>query len=346
MHLRFGLFFTVIIISCFSQQVVSQMRVPSVIEPEIVGNCFIYHLREMDQYAPIGNLQQVCSSPKGWSPATHAYVFAFTAINSFYNAEYASCGSYGCTSIGKDMRIVLVGDPIPRAYIATSEGVPAVTLVITTSLVDFVQRNGHALMNDLLEDPKLAPEGLDAWLMDLFALGGKSCSLPLRWNTTSLSPKIGEQTVLQLAGITYQFLFAHEIAHLQTNRTCGYKNDPARSSEMNSQGVEMACDKIAFENLAKAELAMPLFTVATFIGWEHYISLKKPKLMAEFPGGSLEFREAFPALGLKERSRKLVAAWERACSDGRASVMCIRREELLEKARSIINTPAPCECVP
>jgi hypothetical protein len=347
LRLILGLFFFALLISCAGQQTLGQMRGPGQVQPDIVGNCFIYHLRTLDEYVPAGTnfKRDVCGSPRGWSPATHAYVFLFPAINSLYNAEKAFCGSYGCTSAGKDMRLVLVGDPLPNAYIA-SETPRDVTLVVTTTLVDFVQRNGHALMNDLLEDPQLAPQGFDAWVASLRALGGKSCSLPVKWNTTSLSPKIGEDTVLRLAGMTYQFLFAHEIAHLRTNRTCGYQNNPALSTEKNSQGIELACDKIAFETLAKADLVIPVFTVATFMGWQHYLTLRRPRLMADYPGGQLKFKESFPALGFKERSQALVGAWERACSGGRATPMCQMKNEILKTANKIINSAPPSECVP
>src|SRR5215213_1631517 len=349
MRIIIGLFFAAVIVACSGQRAVGQMRLSfDELEPEIVGNCFIYHLRAMDEYPKVGQLQsKVCSSPKGWSPARHVPFFLHIALNSYYNAERATCGSYGCSSTGKDMRLILVGDPLPRAYVATSDGAPAINLIITTTLVDFIQRSAHMLANDMLEDPKLAPEGYYAWLASLRELGGKSCSLPVKWTNTSLSPRIGEQNVYRVAGTTYQFLFAHEMAHLRTtNNACGYKSNQALTAEMNSQGVELACDKLAFDTLAKADMALPLFTVATFMGMQHYLTLKKPQLMAQFPGGPASFREAFPALGFKERSQELVTAWKGACPIGRPAAMCQMQEVMAVEARKIIDSPPPCECVP
>jgi hypothetical protein len=335
----------------FLQQSASAQMLGPEVQPQKYGKCLIYHLRKLDQYASDKNLDSVCNSSKGWSAEAHDFVFRSRAIVAFYNAESAYCRPVGCISTDKDMRLVLVGDPLPNALIVPQKGRAAnepddVTIIITTTLVDFVLRNAHALMNDLLEDPQLAPQGFYAWLEGLRALGGKSCSLPVKWNTMSVSPKLNEDKLIRVAMTTFQILFAHEIAHLTSNQSCGYKINPALSSGINILGVERACDKMAFAQLSKSGLAMPLFAVATLVGWEHYVTLKRPQLIKEFPGGELKFKETFPVLNMRDRSQALVDDWEATCRSGLKSPMCVYWQEAVAEAKKIINSPAPGECIP
>jgi hypothetical protein len=327
----------------------AQMLGPEV-KPQKLKNCFVYHLRNLDTYAS-ADLKEVCSAPRGWSPDSHNFVFTSRAIMAFYNAEIAYCGAAGCASVGKDMRLVLVGDPLPNIFIAPAKAREAnepdsITIIVTTTLVDFVLRNAHALMNDLLEDEQLKAQGYQVWLDQLRALGGRSCSLPVTWNTVTVSPKLTEDILTRTAMTTFQFLFAHELAHLLLKQTCGYKVDQTLTLRQNAQGIERACDKTAFAQLAKSEMAMPLLPIATLVAWEHYITLKRPQLIRDFPGGETKFVQAFPVLDLKDRSQLLLDQLQAVCSSSPNRPMCAFWQDFRLAAKRIIESPPPTPCNP
>jgi hypothetical protein len=329
-----------------------QMLYPGQIQAQKYNNCIIYHLRKLDSYASNADLKDICSSPKGWSPTLHDPIFKAPAVSAFYNAEKAYCDKEGCSTVGKDMRLVLVGDLLPHASISTNKAVgpkdvDAVNLVVTTTLMDFVQKTTHVLLNDLSEDPKFASQGFKAWIGRLRALGGKCCILNVRWNFSGeMPPEMTMDNLLRATMTSYQIIFAHELAHLRFNQNCGYRTNSSITSEMNALGVEKACDKIALEQLTKAGIGMPFFAVGTFMSWQHYVTLRKPRLMSEFPGGPTKFKETFPALNLKERAQALVDIWESACRGGLKAPMCTFWENNVTEAKKIINMQAPVECIP
>jgi len=337
-----NILFVIIVLPLPSQLAKGQMLVPAEITPQAFSNCLIYHLRKTDDLSTNEDLKDVCNSPKGWSPTLHSPIFIVPAVDALYTAEKAFCGAPGCASTGKDMRLVLVGDPLPRAYVARSPDGSSLTIVFTTTLVDLIQRNTQALLNDLTEDPALAPEGFKAWLDSLRSLGGKSCSLPVQFNTRTLSPKISIELLRKGTVLTYAIVFAHEIAHVRVGQNCGYPNNSALTSTLNVLGVEKACDRIGLEQLTKEGIAVPLFAAASFVGWEHYITLKMPQLEKDTPG----FKELFPSLNFRERSRAMIDYWEKTCRGGLTAAMCHQAwPELVAEARKITDAPLPRECV-
>lgn len=334
--------FVLVLLPLLAQLAKGQMLVPAEITPQAFGNCLIYHLRKTDDLSSNEDLKGVCNLPKGWSPTLHSPIFIVPAVDALYTAEKVFCGAPGCASTGKDMRLVLVGDPLPRAYVARSPDGASLTIVFTTTLVDLIQRNTQALINDLTEDPALAPEGFKAWLDSLRSLGEKSCRLPVQFNTRTLSPKISIELLRKSTVLTYAIVFAHEIAHIRMGQNCGYPNNPALTSTMNALGIEKACDRIALEQLTKEGIAVPLFAAASFVGWEHYITLKMPQLEKDTPG----FKELFPSLNFRERSRAMIDYWEKTCRGGLTAAMCYQAwPELVADARKITDAPLPKECV-
>src|ERR1051326_1107230 len=335
------LFVTVILFLPW-KQTNGQMLGPAEITPQSFGKCLIYHLRKTDDLSGTGDLDAVCNSPKGWPPTVQSPIFIVPAVEALYTAEKAFCGAPGCASTGKDMRLVLVGDPLPNVYIAKSPDGSSVTIVFTTTLVDFIQRNTHALINDFTEDPALAPEGFKAWIESLRSQGGKSCSLPVQFNTRSLSSKIPIEMLRKSVVLTYAIVFAHELAHKQSGQNCGYQNNPALTSTVNGLNVEKACDRIGLEQLTKEGMAVPLFAAASFVGWEHYITLKMPQLEKDTP----RFKELFPSMNFREPSRAMVDYWEKTCRGGATGGMCLQYcSDAVEKARNIIEIPLPKECL-
>lgn len=330
----------------------AQMFEPGETGSQKVGaNCVVYHLRK-DKLSNDSDIALQCQSKKGWPATSHDVPFiVLPMINALYNAERAHCGSPGCSAPNKDIRLVLVGDPFPNLSITSSkaragEDTDAVTILITSTLIDFVLRTGHLVLNDLLEDAELAPQGFNAFLNNLQSLGGKSCSLPVQWNNFSVSKKINEDTIFRIAMTSFQILFAHELAHLLTNQTCGYKSDPKLSSDANTLALEKACDHIAFTVLVKQNMATPLFFTAVLVAWEDYMILKRPQFIRDFPGGELKFREAFPSLQFRERARSSVSEWEQSCKLNPNVQMCNFWEDAVRYSRKLIANVPPAPCVP
>ncbi|HEX7773348.1 MAG TPA: hypothetical protein VF435_13055 [Pyrinomonadaceae bacterium] len=337
-----NILFVTVMLFLPGQQANGQMLAPAEITPQSFNNCVIFHLRRTDDLSGNGDLTNVCNSPKGWSPTLHSPIFIVPAVDALYTAEKAFCGAPGCASTGKDMRLVLVGDPLPNVYVPRSPDGSSLTIVITTTLVDLIQRNTHALINDFMEDPALAPEGFKAWIDSLRSLGGKSCRLPVQFNTRSLSPKISIDLLRKSTVLTYSIVFAHEIAHIRVGQSCGYQNNPTLTSTPNALAVEKACDRIGLEQLTKEGVGIPLFAAASFVGWEHYITLKLPQLEKDTP----RFKELFPSLNFRERSRAMVDYWEKTCRGGFTGGMCLQYwSDLVGEARKIIDIPLPQACV-
>ena len=335
-----------------SHQANAQMFEPGETGSQKIGtNCVVYHLRK-DKISNDSDIGLQCQSKKGWPATSHDVPFiVLPMMSALYNAERAYCGSPGCSAPNKDIRLVLIGDPLPNLSITSSkakagEDTDSVTILITTTLIDFVLRTGHLVLNDLLEDAELAPQGFNAFLNNQRSLGGKSCSLPVQWNNLSVSKKINEDTIFRIAMTSFQILFAHEFAHLLSNQTCGYKKDPKLSSDANTLGLEKACDHMAFTVLAKQNMAMPLFFTAALVAWENYIILKRPQLIKDFPGGELKFREAFPSLQFRERAASSVSEWEQSCKQNPNVPMCNVWQDGVRYARKLIASAPPAACVP
>lgn len=344
--------FVVALLLFVSHQANAQMFEPGETRSQKVGaNCVVYHLRK-DKSSNDSDIALECQSKKGWPATSHDVPFiVLPMMNALYNAERAYCGSPGCSAPNKDVRLVLVGDLLPRLSITSSKAragddSDTVTILISTTLIDFVVRTGHLVSNDLLEDPQLVPEGFNAFLTSLRALGGKSCSLAVQWNNRTVSKKLTEDLIFRIAMTSFQLFFAHEFAHLLSDKTCGYKKDPKLSSDANTLGLEKACDRMAFAVLAKQNMAMPLFFTAALVAWEDYITLKRPQLNKDFLGGELKFREAFPSLQFRERAGSFVSEWEQSCKTNPDVPMCNVWEDAVRYARKLIAGVPPCPCVP
>lgn len=221
-------------------------------------------------------------------------------------AESQRCGKPGCRFGGREARLLVVGDLVPRAWTSVRE--TSVDIGISSGMTALVQTTSAATAEEVLvANPSAGAQyGMGAFFEQLHELGGTPCDLAMKSNLLgrfSSAPRSAQAGVGERHVLT--FLLAHELAHVTHGQDCG-------SGSADPLTIERACDEIAFASMPDRADA-PLQIISWLVGMHHYEKLLAPVLFAA-QGSSSAFTKAFPARDWTARARGLLERWRKDCA--------------------------------
>ena len=315
----------------------SQSGILNAQETSALGGCLIIDIRK-GLGTPV-SLADFCgripkiSYPGGttfqdhlsWAPPVLAFAFD--------EAERGLAGSITGVTGTRGVRIVLVPGGLVNAGVPVggSRGSSnSLDILMTSSLLDFVEATTAAYMADALTNTKDRVEalGFRKWL-DLMGKQKTSTTgkaggvMPVPWpGPGKQTPEWNLKYVRTPAQTVYHLIFAHELSHV----ALGLPSGGATDAEVRDR--EIRVDRNAFRSMGPLSPhrnamqtrgnVLPTFIVVFMTGMWYFENLRGQELREAFKvaGSPLTFQTMFPARDWSKRALALISDWESTCGGG------------------------------
>jgi len=314
---------------------------------EAIGGCLIIYLVDTasatDLYGPC-SAQSLTGIPgaTGFQQRI-APELVPVALNAIVGAVQAYCGvSTNCLPASTRLRLYVVPDALPNAWSDSGRvrNTLTINVAVTTSLVTVVSSVAHTVTLDAIaaEQHHRSDLGLDTWLDSLDAHAAGPCRDSVAIPSTAVPHLTVDQITAEyrLLVITYEFLLAHELAHLIVGPTCGAISAGARA--------EAACDSIAIDRMMRTNntTAAPLPAI-TLVAIRHYDAIAAPfSRIGEHASGY----DAFFALrDWLPRATAINREWLRDCASQGGSAACIGGKATASWVQHFIARPVHATCI-
>lgn len=310
---------------------------------ELTDQCLIMYLRRARRTAALS--PHLCKQVDAPLVGTHLFGkmyggWASELHYAFDLAESAICDSVGCTTGDRPLWIAVTAKGFPSA-LTYDAGDAGLTMIMTGGLFDYAVMVQQAFASDLIDLVHNRPGGrIASFFARIRAAGGHNCAEPIY---VAPIPTDSEQRDSLFVQLTYnarlsltQFVFAHELAHIHDGANCGY---PGRDT----LGIELACDKIAFQRLMKKGMLAPNSPILALIAMGYWEASRAAQIVrvnvADAPG---TLRQAFPARAWPARAQQLLSLWQDLCDAEPGSRSCAPPVEQKLQNLATLAEPQPC----
>ncbi len=325
---------------------------PAPTPPRRIGVCLSLVLRAPARGAHPDHRFCVKPDTKGYDSVENLerfYAWALLHLELAYDAaEVAACGSRGCATGGRGVRLHLVStDRLSNAWIdGTRSADGPIDIFVNTMMVQLIDGTARAFIGDAVAERirVSSDDGYRGWLKGLFGMGGADCAsrIPVPGIGVPYREASPEDTLRHGATqLVFRVVLGHELAHLTNGRRCGVSAETSNTS--NEQlAVEQACDSIAISRLADPRLQQAtLIAVPVMAALHHY-----EKWLAPVYASQVAFEEQFPARDWSYRGAFLVRNWRRACREDRSLPLCEGQDLVQAEIDEFLRRPPPAPCTP
>jgi hypothetical protein len=317
--------------------------------PFVIGSCYALDVWPVDP--GVHPPHPACTNPQSGfrEPGERIalfYSWALVEAAAAYDmAERAACGTSGCGTPGRTVRVHLVlSDRLANVWVeGTNAGSGPIDVFLNTAMIQFIEGASRAFLGDALaERMRVSTDnGFLGWLRMVGSMSGAPCDttitipgLDLPQQAESPEDSLARSSRLLVLGI----VMGHELAHFTDGRRCGVPEHLRHQNER--LVIEQACDSISIARLTDPRLQQAtIIAVPVLVALHHYDRWLAPSYSREVP-----FDERFPARNWAYRGELLLRNWYRTCQSNDAMPMCEGRQQIGELLADLLRRAPPSGC--
>jgi hypothetical protein len=243
----------------------------------------------------------------------------------------ADCPEPGCIR-GTPARLHLLSDGFPTAAVMRASD--HFDIVISVGMADFLLAAAQAAREEL-EGATPDEDGLGRWMERIHAASSAACTSPEVAAAGAVRGSSSHKE-MESARSAFEFVLAHELAHVAVGSTCG-------SSSLDALSVEKACDAVAYRHIRDLPLT-PVLVVLWLTAMHHYEQLLSLRIKSrvKFVG---EYTATYPARDWTSRAAAVLASWGSDCQREPAFKSCPKNwQSMFQSAGALTRLPLPQPC--